>query len=326
MENRTIKAIKKKLTGDKENDIKTLQAYKTKYKNNEEIVKEINSLLRSLKREIKKENINNKEKKISVKDFTNYLINAKNLLDKKEANEALIILNEGQEKLNPIFDEVKKNKGNSNVVLTFFFSLMECSLFEKYYPEKDRYILALPYDYVSLLSLKGQAYVILGDFKTAMSCFLDARKFNPTNVDIQFMVADLNYREMNHYSFLNDLDRIYNFIYKDKDFIKYYKSLYNFYQNYNNNEELIDTLFILSDTKQKKSIKDKFNSLTDRQKELLDENNIHYNLSSLVESTCIEEMKNYIVEEKPDFYNYFYSSILPFKSDKEIEALLKGNK
>ena len=316
-----IESIHNQLTGDTEKDTELLSRYAQEYSENKEVLQYIESIFDEFRS--KSEKKEKKEYTISTKDFDKILLRAKSEINNKNYMESLNFLQDGENHVRDFIQKYEKTRKSKNVCYYYFFSTMEFALTKNYYNEHKTSIV-LPYDYVSLLTLRGQAYFFSKMFKEARSCFLKAMTYNPVSVDLLFLISDLDYQNINYFSFRADLDKISVFLYKEGDFFRYYRYLALYYINFEENIALGEFLKKLGDKKDERPFRERIRALNPDEITLLKENNIAIDISDVVLSTIVENMKEHLLSKQGDVFHYFYDILRHFRNENEIKGLVKG--
>lgn len=316
-----IASIQKQLTGDKTHDTGLLSRCSEKYQDNKEVFQYIQSILDGF--ENQKEQEEKKEYTITTRDFDKILMKAKGEIDKKNYTESLSLLQDGENHVHDFILKYEKTKKNKNIAYYYFFSTMEFALTKNFYNEHKSSIV-LPYDYVSLLTLRGQDYFFSGKPKEAKASFMNALTYDPVSVDILFLMADLDYQNVNYLSFRCDLDKISLFLYKEDDFYRYYRYLALYYANFEDNIALSEFLKRLGSKTDKTPFRSRILNLKRDEINLLNENKIAIDISDVVLSTIVENMKEHLLAQKDDVFHYFYDILHHFKSESEIKDLIQG--
>lgn len=312
MDKTKIEEIKSKLTGNAEKDIQFLFSNLKTCESDPDLFDEIKKMIDDLSSSVKR------EKLILPQEYTNALIAARKQIDQKDYRAAITSLNSLEEEVQKGIRNLKKLDSSKNASYQFFFSMMEYSLFENYYKDEKRTVYMLPYDYVSLLSLRAQAYFFIGDTEKWKENIRLALKYNPTSVDLLFLSADMNCQCFNYFSFMMDLDKMYPFLYKEEDIKKYYRYLSKYYSDFELNNRLSRILLKIGDPDKSVSIKKTFSLLTKKQKDFLDKYQIPHEVSPLVIDTALKEAKQAVESNDIQSYKYFYSILTPYLNDKEI--------
>lgn len=265
-----------------------------------------------------------KKKKDDIKNqFEVYLLTIQKLIGEKKNQEAEHIIALAEEQVQKAIENINELNKGKYVSICFFYSLMETSLYSEYFDDENRSdIILLPYDYVSLLSLKGQLAFLNGDTLKAQACLHEATKYNPVCVDLLFLCADINHNQFNWFSYMMDLDRIYTFIHKEADFKKYYRYLAVYYNDYEKNISLAKILNDLGNEKDETPIYQKYHLLTDKKKKMLEEHKIPHDISSVVLNTLVKSCSIASEAKAMPQFKYFYNLLLNFRSESEIKILL----
>lgn len=318
--------IQKKLTGDIQKDIPYLFDEAQKYSENQEVFSKINQLIDQLTKKATPEeiaNINLRDKNLlSAKQFDKILMEVKTMINEAHYEEALEKIESLEIQVRKVMQSISTLAKEPNPEFQFCFSTMEFALFDYYYNPDDRDIFLLPYDYVSLLVLKGQTYFYLHRFDEARQSMKKALEYNPVSVDVHFLLADMDAAMNNWYSYHADLDRAYTFLFKEGDFFKYYRLLAKYYKTNNNNTKLISLLEDLGDSKASNKLYHRFLLLPDKSKALLDEYKIPYDASDEVIKAAIKAARDALDKDDIKTYKYYYSILINFRNDKAINNLL----
>ena len=271
----------------------------------------------------RKTNQSSKKEPFSSTKFETYLLKIQKCIGAKKTEEASHLIEIAEKEVNRAVTDIKNNKTEKgNVSICFFFSLMELSLYSDYYQDKSSDIVLLPYDYVSLLSLKGQLHFLENDHEGAKGCLHEAMKFNPVCTDLLFLDADINHAQFNWFSYMMDLDKVSTFLHKESDFRRYYRYLSTYYKEYESHPELAKILDGLGNEKEKNTLHQSFKFLTEKQKNLLDEYKIPYDISKLVLDVLVDSCRQSISENMIPQYKYFHSLLSQFRNDKDIIDLI----
>ncbi len=268
---------------------------------------------------------NNSSQPFTPKKFESYLLKIQKCIGGKKMMEAETLINQAEEEVKKSIANIRKINSGKKISLGFFFSLMELSLYSDYFQDDSSDIVILPYDYISLLSLKGQMNFLCEKTDEAKACLHEALQYNPVCTDLLFLEADINRAQFNWFSYMMDLDRLYTFIHKESDFKRYYRYLSVYYTEYENNETLSKLLNNLGDEKGTNSLYQKFLLLTDKEKKLLDDFHIPYDISKLVLDVLVKSLRESLAENAIPQYKYFHSFLSQFRNDHTIMDLIDLN-
>lgn len=314
-----IKEIQAKLTGDSKKDAQILYEAVQKHPEDVELQKFVLNIAQSMKNNKKKE-----KKALSPQDFEKRLSTAKNHIDKKEFEKAIKTLNRIEPDVLKVMDAMKKMEPNHNTTFKYFYNMMEYDLFEDFYKEDNRTILMIPYDYVSLLTLRGQAYFFLEEPQKSEESFREALNYNPTCCDLIFLMADFHFQMFQWFSFTMDLDKLVPFLYKESDYLSYYRYLAQYYQKYEMDMLLASLLNDLGNEKSNIPLSKRWENLSDKQKQMLDDKKIPYSLSENVVKVCIQKAKDALLENKMEHYRFYVQVLLPFLKENDITKMITG--
>jgi tetratricopeptide (TPR) repeat protein len=275
------------------------------------------------KKEVKKETSQpRKGTFISPAQYETYLRSIQKFISEKKLKEASNTIETVEKIMDDVIQDIYSRSNPRNTFLCFFFSMIELSLCNDYYRDDQSDMVLLPYDYISLLSLKGQMYFFSGEIDKSKECIRKALKFNPVCTDLYFLSADINKTQFNWFSFTMDLDKLYTFLYKESDFRKYYRYLEMYYTEYDKRPDLCKILKLLGNEKSRDSLYQQFMALTTKQKSLLDEYKIPYDISKLVLDVLVNNCRNALEKNEIQQYKYFFNILSQFRNDQTINQLI----
>ncbi len=259
---------------------------------------------------------------INAAEYENSLSSIQRSIVSNDSNSALKVIDPLKRKLDSCIQTFLQEHKEYKIEFVFFFSMMENALYREYYYQPSILQIPFPYDIVSLYTLEGQAYFQKGNFTQAKECIHNAMKYDPINVDLLFLSADLNRNQFNWFSYKSDLDKIHTFMYKEEDFRKYYRYLQTYYTEYEKNPLLAKLLAKLGNEKNKNTLYQTWMLLTDSQKKLLNEYEIPYDLSDFVLNVLISACKICLLYNNIQGYKYYFNVFVKFRNDKQINELI----
>ncbi len=258
-------------------------------------------------------------------DFAQYedsLSSIQRSIVSNDSNAALKAIDPIKKKLESCIQTFLQENKEYKIEFIFFFSMMENALYREYYFQPSVLQIPFPYDIVSLYTLEGQAYFQKGDFVHAKGCIHQAMRYDPINVDLLFLSADLNRNQFNWFSYKSDLDKIHTFMYKEEDYRKYYRYLSTYYTECEKNPLLAKLLSKLGNEKDKNTLYQAWMLLTESQKKLLNEYEIPYDLSDFVLNVLTSACKICLLYNNIQGYKYYFNVFVKFRNDKQINELI----
>ncbi len=259
---------------------------------------------------------------INAAQYENSLSSIQRYIMSNDSNTALKTIDPLKTKIESCIQAFLQENKEYKIEFVFFFSMMENALYREYYFQPSVLQIPFPYDIVSLYTLEGQAYFQKGDFAHAKECIHKALRYDPVNIDLLFLSADLNRNQFNWFSYKSDLEKIHFFLYKEEDFRKYYRYLQTYYTEYEKNPILAKLLAKLGSEKTKNTLYQTWMLLTESQKKLLNEFEIPCDLSDFVLNVLISACKICLLYNNIQGYKYYFNVFVKFRNDKQINELI----
>ncbi len=259
---------------------------------------------------------------INAAQYENSLSSIQRYIMSNDSNTALKTIDPLKTKIESCIQAFLQENKEYKIEFVFFFSIMENALYREYYFQPSVLQIPFPYDIVSLYTLEGQAHFQKGDFAHAKECIHKALRYDPVNIDLLFLSADLNRNQFNWFSYKSDLEKIHFFLYKEEDFRKYYRYLQTYYTEYEKNPILAKLLAKLGSEKTKNTLYQTWMLLTESQKKLLNEFEIPCDLSDFVLNVLISACKICLLYNNIQGYKYYFNVFVKFRNDKQINELI----
>lgn len=324
-----IKTIQDKLTGDKKKDIDILFSCVDEYATRP-YAKEINIKISDLLQDMLKDSdpemvamLSQYIQEQSSRKYDNKLLKIKDLMGKEKYEEALKLADELESQVQLAIKEAQLGYPEKPLTFRFVFSVMESALAAVFYPADN--VVSLPFDYVSLLTLKSQTYFALSDYDKSFLTLRTAMEYDPVSPDLSFLMAEMQESMGNYISFKMALEKAKRFLYRREDYQRYFMLIAKYYESYLKDKKFADKLRravakIDSPIKMTRKIDAKM-------KARLKEEGFQVGLSDEVQDTLIEYMKLALKENNDEIYMHCFKVISEFLTDKQITALLEeGNK
>lgn len=318
-----ITTIQNSLTGDEKKDIRTLFEAAEEYKGRpyfHRINEWISARLEDMVRDASPEKIAELTQYIQNQSSLRYdraLKSIQNQIRNKEYESAISNSYELEKQVEKAMAEA--STGKSNLSFRYCFSMMEYVLADKAFP--DEKIVILPLDYVSLLTLRGEALFKLGKEEEAFASIHEAFFYDPVSVDLCFLKADLDIETHNMLSLENDLEKAHEYLFKAADYFRYYRYLLKYYENQEEGEDTA-ALLLLMLHRDYKSPYDFVTTLSPDIKGFLEEKQIPLTLSDFVLDTYKERLKVTKEEGNLEAYKYYADLYRPFLSEEEGKKLI----
>lgn len=154
------------------------------------------------------------------KAFTETIIDCQKKIEHKEFDVAIEILEKFESVALSMINNYKEVSSYDDI---FFCSgntsLMEKSLAGKYFHHQHSCV--LDFDIVSLYITKAEANYYKGDTDTAERILKDTFAYNPVDVKLCFLLSDIQWQKGNHYAYISYLDKAWDFMFYDDDFVNY---------------------------------------------------------------------------------------------------------
>lgn len=324
-----LENLKKKLTGDKKKDIKTLFASLDDYNDRpylNELINEISNMLKNIVADTDKKTLRTLDAYVQKQIRSRYdrsLLEIKKLVDDGKFQEAIDATYPLEENINTSIEQGKRDSSENDISFRYYFSPMEFDLADTYFPGNN---CMLPVDAVSLYILRGQAYFFLKEDEKAIDSIRYAFNFNPVSVDICFLLADIEKQRMNSFSYLSYIERAKDYIYKESDYLRYLKYLSDYYRSFEKDEKTaktIDTLVKLGKTY--KGITEVTSSKqSTRQKKLLNylsKKKINIYISDNIIKTALNAYEECSNDKDTEGINYYKSILVSFLDKKDIPTI-----
>ncbi len=326
-----LENLKKKLTGDKKKDIKTLFSSLEEYNDRpylSALLSEIIHLMKNTLSSADKKTIQALKaysQKVMYSQYDHILMEIKRQVDHQEYQHAIEYTNLLEKELNEqILIAKREHEGkDQDLSFRFYFSPMEYDLSDTYFPGN---CCLLPIDPVSLYVLRGQSYFFLGEDEKAVDTIRYAFRFNPVSVDICFLLADIEKQRMNSLSYLTYIDRAKDYLYKESDYLRYLRYLSDYYRSFENDEKTakaIDTL--LKKGKNYKGITvlspSKWNSQHKKILDNLSKKKIDIYISDNVIKTAKTAYQKCLKDKDTEGINYYKSLLVPFIDKSDLPTI-----
>lgn len=324
-----LENLKKKLTGDKKKDIKTLFASLDDYTDRpylNELINEISNMLKNIVADTDKKTLKALDAYVQKQIRSRYdrsLFEIKKLVDDGKFQEAIDATYPLEENINASIEQGKRDNGENDLSFRYYFSPMEFDLADTYFPGNN---CLLPVDAVSLYILRGQSYFFLKEDEKAIDSIRYAFNFNPVSVDICFLLADIEKQRMNSLSFLTYIERAKDYIYKESDYLRYLKYLSDYYRSFEKDEKTakaIDTL--IKKGKTYKGITEITPSKWSNQhKKILDNLNkkkIDIYISESIIKTALNAYQECMNDNDTEGVNYYKSILVSYIDKKDLPPI-----
>jgi tetratricopeptide (TPR) repeat protein len=319
-----IEAIKAKLTGDKKKDIDILFSAADQYANrpySKELDLEISDLINEITQDCDDKTLKELSVYISRRSTVSYeknLLSIRDAIDKKHDKKALQLADKTEAQVLASMEEARSASPDAPITYRYCFSPMEFSLANRYYPVKN--VIQLPFDYVSLLTLKGQALYYSNRVDEAVLTIRKAFEYDPVSPDISFLLADIDAVKGNWISYSMNLDRAHQFLYKREDVKRYYFYVAQYFR------------LCLQDPETSKNLITAFSGkelpyqilrkLPTKTLNILKEKEIPLDASDEVISTALREVRSANAMKDKETYDYYYGILSDFRMDSELDFLL----
>ena len=318
-----IKTIRSKLTGNKKKDIDMLFSAVDKYSKrpySKEIYLQITELLSEITKDCDPKSMALVSRYIlrqSTAKYEKNLYKIRELITKKQLEEALKLADILDTEVTNSIDETS-NGCKEPIVFRHYFSAMEERLSSKYFFTENP--VNLPFDYLSLLSLKGQALYYSRRPEEALDTVRKAFEFDPVSVDIAFLLADIDCGMGNWISYKMDIEKAVRFLFKEEDYNRYFFYMEQYYEKYLGDKKTGDTLEKFAMDHRKPHLKIK--SLDPQTRDFFISQGIHLDLSPEVIETAFNEAKRCFFEKDKRGYEYFSDILLNFREPSEVDFYL----
>lgn len=323
-----LKVIKGRLTGDKKKDIDTLFLAVDEFSlrpYSKQLDFKITNMLTDIIKNCDPKTAGYLSRYIqsrSTEKYNKNLMLAKAFIDKKNYDKALSIISDLESQVNASFKEAQA-VSNSDTTFRYCFSAMQYAIAQTLFPAKN--VVELPFDYVSLLTLKGQAYYFLGKKEKSQNALKEAAEYDPVSPDLCFLQADMDMFNENWISFTMDIDKAHRFLYNPEDFYRYYLYVAAYYRNYKN-DMINATLIMKAFSKPAEKPINTLTKMPDKTKQFLLSNEIPLDLDQDVLNIAIQQAHLAYNDKDIPAYKYFYNILLNYRTPAELDLLLSPNK
>jgi tetratricopeptide (TPR) repeat protein len=322
-----FKVIKSRLTGDRKTDLQILfscydEFSKRPYSN--ELDCQISSLIEEIMKNASKEENQSLTRYINSVVSNKYnksLLQIRNCLDKHQAKKALHLVETLEGRILFYIDKIKSNE--PGVQLRFYFSTMQFELSTRLYPAKFSTVLF--FDYVSLLTLKSQAYYLLNRSTESLESLKKAFEIDPVSPDLCFLQADYDASKMNWISFLMDLDKAHRFLYTIEDCYRYYYYVASYFKGSLKDQEMAKAI-VLAFSKSRQPLYLTVRNLPLNVLTALQIEKIPLDVDEDIIRTAVESAQSALRSKNDDLYKYYYNILANYRTPTEVESLIHPTK
>ena len=326
-----LENLRKKLTGDKKKDIEILFTSLQKFDDRpyrDEIINKISDMLQNLLKDTDEKTsglLTAYIQRQASADYDKKLLAIKKNVDEGKYQEAVDASYPLEKDILSSIENGKATQCDDNLSFRFYFSAMEYDLCNRFFPGKN---IMLPIDAVSLYTLRGQAYFFLKEDEKAVESIRYAFNFDPVSVDLCFLLADIEKERMNGLSYLSDIERAKDYLYRESDYLIYLKYMAEYYRTFEKDDTTADELMTLlkkgktykgittvTESNWEKEHRRILNDLSDKKIELL--------ISDGVLSTAIDSYRECVNADDNEGINYYKSVLLPLIDKTDLDALGK---
>ena len=326
-----LENLRKKLTGDKKKDIEILFTSLQKFDDRpyrDEIINKISDMLQNLLKDADEKTsglLTAYIQRQASADYDKKLLAIKRNVDEGKYQEAIDASFPLEKDILSSIENGKATQCDDNLSFRFYFSAMEYDLCNRFFPGKN---IMLPIDAVSLYTLRGQAYFFLKEDEKAVESIRYAFNFDPVSVDLCFLLADIEKERMNGLSYLSDIERAKDYLYRESDYLRYLKYMAEYYRTFEKDDATADELMtLLKKGKTYKGITTVTKSNWEKEhrrilKDLSDKK-IELLISDGVLSTAIDSYRECVNANDNEGINYYKSVLLPLIDKIDLDTLVK---
>lgn len=321
-----IQEIQSKLTGDKKKDIDFLFQTLDSYDNSpfsKELYLKIADMMADMLKDCSPKEIavlTDYIRSQSTRKYNEKLLRVKDLISQNHLDDAMNIIHELEKQVQESIQEAKDSYSDQVLTFRYYFSFMESVLGEKYFPAEN--IVSLPFDYVSLLTMKAQIYYAKADDQNAYLALHTALEYDPVSPDLPFLMSDIDSNAQNYLSYKMNIQKAKRFLFRVEDFQRYLACVSNYFTKAQEDPS-VESGIKAAVGKAKRSIPLQLRQkLNDPTKETLQEEGFEWTLSEEVVSTLIEEYKNALKKKDKYSTDYFGNILIQYYTKDEILNLV----
>lgn len=320
-----IEAIRSRLTGDKKKDIDILFSCADEF-SSRPYTKEINDRISDMLKDLLKEEdptvsalLLQYIQQQSSRRYDKKLLKLRGMIHAGNYQAAIAFSEDTKIQIEEAMADAKHSSASSLLTFRFFFSGMEAALSDTYFPGPNTVL--LPFDIVSLMMLRAQAFFLTRDRERCLLSLHTALEYDPVSAEISFQMAEMQIKVGDELSCRMSLERAWRFLYEKSDYQRYFLLIGKYYELLKKDVDFaqkINRAFASLDTplKMKKL-------LDESMRKRLTEDGFKIDLSDEVRNVLLKALTKSLNVNDDEMYLDAFKILGGFFSDQEISDLLK---